>query len=273
MASIRNVSEASPGNDSSAPGSPRLVGADRVLAVLRELAQHASGIGLEALAAAVDSPKPTVHRALLALRRAGFAARDGRGRYLLGDEFLHLAFAHHEARPEHVRVRPTLERLAKLFGETAHYAVLDGRFIVYRSKVDPAAGAVRLTSTIGGRNPAHCTAVGKLLLSYALRDDAAVESWVGSGELERRTAKTMVTAIELCRELRDIRRQGYAVDDGENEQGVNCLAVPIFLVSPTIPSGAVSISALSYRTPLDVLVRALPEIRSVVSAWGDEAVS
>jgi len=247
----------------------RLVGSDRVLAVLRELAQHSRGIGLEALAKAVDSPKPTVHRALSSLRRAGLAAQDGRGRYVLGDEFLRLAFAHYEARPDHLRVAPALERLATLFGETAHYAVLDGRSIVYRAKVDPPTGAVRLTSTIGGRNPAHCTAVGKLLLSFTLPDDAAVESWVGSGDLERRTENTKVSAIDLRRELRAIRELGYAVDDQENEPGVTCIAVPIFLASPTMPSGAVSISALAYRTPLRALREAVPEIRAVVA--GKEA--
>ena len=250
----------------------RLVGSDRVLAVLRELAQHGHGVGLEALAKAVDSPKPTVHRALAALRRAGLAAQDGRGRYVLGDEFLRLAFAHYEARPDHLRVAPALERLAALFGETAHYAVLDGRSIVYRAKVDPPTGAVRLTSTIGGRNPAHCTAVGKLLLSYTLRDDAAVAAWVGSGELDRRTEKTKVSTIELGRELRAIREQGYAVDDEENEPGVTCLAVPVFPASPTKPSGAISVSALAYRTPLRVLREALPEIRAIVAGEADERV-
>ena len=83
------------------------------------------------------SPKPTVHRALAALCRAGLAGKDGRGRYLLGDEFLRMAFAHHEARPDHLRVRPILDRLTARFGETSHYAVLDGTSIVYRAKVDP----------------------------------------------------------------------------------------------------------------------------------------
>lgn len=251
-------------------GDARLVGSDRVLTVLRELAQHPQGVSLDGLARAVGSPKPTVHRALMSLRRTGFAVLDGRGWYVLGDDFLQLAFAYHEARPEHVRVLPALERLANLFGETAHYAVLDGRSIVYRAKVDPPAGAVRLTSTIGGRNPAHCTAVGKLLLSFALPDDAAVESWVRSGDLERRTEKTKVTAIELCRELRTIRKQRYAVDDQENERGINCLAVPMFLGSQVVPSGAISVSALAYRTPLRVLREALSEFRSTVSTGNEE---
>jgi DNA-binding IclR family transcriptional regulator len=243
----------------------RLVGSDRVLAVLCELAQYGQGIGLETLAKAVDSPKPTVHRALAALRRAGLATQDGRGRYVLGDEFLRLAFAHYEARPDHLRVAPALERLAALFGETAHYAVLDGRSIVYRAKVDPPTGAVRLTFTIGGRNPAHCTAVGKLLLSYTLRDDAAVETWIGAGDLDRRTENTKVSAIELRRELRAIREQGFAVDDEENEPGVSCLAVPVFFASPSRPSGAISVSALGYRTPLRVLRDGLDEIRAIVA--------
>ncbi len=254
----------------SEDGSDRLVGADRVLAVLRELAGYPAGVGLDELAKAVGgeggSPKPTVHRALTALRRAGFASQDGRGHYVLGDGFLKLAFAHHEQRPDHVRVQPLLQRLASRFGETAHYAVLDDRSIVYRSKVDPPTGAVRLTSTIGGRNPAHCTAVGKLLLASTLPDAAAVTAWARAGELERRTDRTITSPNDLAAQLRTVREQGYAVDDQENEVGVNCIAVPIFLTSPRTPSGAISVSALAYRTPLPTLVDALPEIKSIVDS-------
>jgi IclR family acetate operon transcriptional repressor len=241
-----------------------LVGSDRVLAVLTELALRPAGVGLDELARTLDSPKPTVHRALAALRRAGFATQNGRGHYLLGDEFIHLAFSNHEARPDHLRVQPILEELAERHGETAHYAVLDGRSVVYRSKVDPPAGAVRLTSTIGGRNPAHSTAVGKLLLSYQLPDDDAVIEWATAGELVPRTERTKTTAIELAEDLGLIRRQGYSTDDQENEPGIGCLAVPVFLGSPTVPSGAISVSALTYRTPLARLVDDLAAIRAIV---------
>jgi IclR family acetate operon transcriptional repressor len=247
------------------PEQDRLVGADRVLAILAELARHPDAIGLEEMARAVSSNKATVHRALAALRRAGFAVQDGRGRYVLGDEYLRLAFAHHEARPDHVRINPVLRRLAETYGETAHYAVLDGHEVVYRSKVDPPHGAVRLTSTIGGRNPAHCTAVGKLLLAYALPDDAAVHAWAGGRALERRTRRTLTTATALAREVRTIRERGWAADDQENEPGVTCVAVPAFLTSPTAPSGAVSVSAPAYRTPLATLVRSVAAIRAVVA--------
>jgi IclR family transcriptional regulator, acetate operon repressor len=248
-----------------------LVGSDRVLAVLSELARHPSGIGLDEMSRALGSPKPTVHRALAALRRAGFAIQNGRGRYLLGDEFIRLAFTNAEARPDHLRVQPILEELAERHGETAHYAVLDGRDVVYRSKVDPSTGAAKLTSTIGGRNPAHSTAVGKLLLSYHLADDSAVAEWVGKRELPARTGRTKTTAAALAEELAVIRRRGFSTDDQENEPGINCLAVPLFLASPSVPSGAVSISSLSYRTPLAALVDDLPAIRAIVDRRCEES--
>jgi IclR family acetate operon transcriptional repressor len=255
----------SPGQtDIEADDEARLVGSDRVLAVLKELARYPDGVGLDELTRSIGSPKPTVHRALSSLRKAGLAEQDARGHYLLGDEFLRMAFAHHETRPDHVRVRPVLETLAARFGETAHYAVLDGREVVYRAKVDPPSGAVRLTSTIGGRNLAHATGVGKMLLAYRLPTREDVATWAGPSGLARRTPQTRCTVEDLHRDLQQIRERGYATDDQENEVGVNCVALPVYATSPRTPSGAVSVSGLTYRTPLPVLVNAVDEIRGVL---------
>ena len=255
--------------DAEEASTERLVGSGRVLAVLVELARHSEGVGLDDMAKTVSSPKPTVHRALASLCRAGLASKDGRGHYLLGDEFLRMAFANHEARPDHLRVQPILTRLAERHGETAHYAVLDGPDIVYRAKVDPLVRAMRLTSTIGGRNPAHATAVGKMMLSLKLLDLAAVNEWVGDRILEQPTARTAGTSSELHECLELVRERGYSVDDQENEPGVNCIALPVYLSSPSAPTGAISISALAYRTPLQELVDDLPAIRAIVDGRDD----
>lgn len=262
--------------EATAPGAlgdtadeTRLVGADRVLAVLKELARYPDGAGLEELTRAIGSPKPTVHRALGALRRAGLADQDARGRYVLGDEFLRMAFAHQEARPESLRVGSALEALATRFGETAHYAVLDGHEVVYRAKVDPPTGAVRLTSVVGGRNPAYATGVGKLLLAYQLHTRDDVAAWVGRAELVRRTPRTRCTVEDLHRDLQATRDRGYALDDQENEVGINCLALPVFATSPVAPSGAVSVSALTYRTPLSTLIDAVDEMRGLLGPLGE----
>lgn len=244
----------------------RLVGSDRVLAVLAELATRPDGIGLEEMARALGSSKPTVHRALASLRRAGFAVQDGHGHYILGDEFLRLAFAHHEARPDHIRVQGILTRLVDRFGETAHYGVLDGHSVVYRSKLDPPKGAMKLTSEVGGRNPAHVTALGKVLLAATLLTEEDVSRWTGDQPLATPTSRSVSTAAELHAELERARARGYSVDDQENELGINCLAIPVYLTSPTSPSGAISISALAHRTPLAVLVEAADEIKAMIEA-------
>jgi DNA-binding IclR family transcriptional regulator len=146
--------------------------------------------------------------------------------------------------------------------------VLDGREIVYRAKVDPPTGAVRLTSTIGGRNPAHATGVGKLLLAHRLGTPEALRAWIGDTPLAARTAKTLCDEQELHRELRETLERGYAVDDQENEDGVNCIALPVYATSPAEPSGALSISAVAYRTPLPTLVDAVEEIRDLLGPLG-----
>ncbi len=268
------MTEATPAARHGEDPGARLVGSDRVLAVLTELAGHPDGISLDELSRELGSPKPTVHRALASLRRAGFAGQDGRGTYVLGDEFLRLAFTHHEARPAHLRVAPALRELAERFCETAHYAVLDGRDVVYRAKVDPPVGAIRLSSVIGGRNPAHSTAVGKLLLAYTLPDVRALRAWLAAGPpLERRTARTKVSVTALSAELALVRAQGYATEEEENEPGICCLAVPVNLSSTTVPDGGVSVSAVSYRTPLRLLVEGLPHIRAAVAPLQVSAAS
>lgn len=249
-------------------GDDRLVGADRVLAVLKLLGRHPEGVALEELAREVASPKSTVHRALASLRRAGLAERHDGRRYRLGSEFLRIAFDYHARRPEHLLVLPLLVELSQKFGETSHYGVLDGQSIVYVAKVDPPTGAVRLTSTVGGRNPAHLTGIGKCLLSYTLDSATAVQQWAGGTRLAVRTSTSVCTTAALYEELVRTRRRGYAIDDQENEFGVNCLAVPLWLGASAKPSGALSISGLAYRTPLSKLVRSSRQVRGLVDRYG-----
>jgi IclR family transcriptional regulator, acetate operon repressor len=242
----------------------RLVGADRVLAVLVELAEHPQGISLDEMASILRSSKPTVHRALASLRRAKLAALSSRGVYTLGDEFFRMAFWNYQARPESEHVRPILEEFATTFGETTHYAVLEGAEVVYRAKVDPPAGAVRLTSVIGGRNPAYATAVGKLLLGFEVD---SIEQLIGRMEnttFEARTPMTISTVEELWTQIQASRAAGFAVDDQENEVGVNCVAVPVFTSGSPRPTGAISVSALAFRCPLAKLKESVPEIQQRV---------
>ena len=244
----------------------RVVGSDRVLAVLLELAEHPGGITLDDLAQRVNGSKPTVHRALATLRKAGLASQSSRGVYELGDEFLRLAYRFQDARPETARIEPLLRELATEFGETAHFAILDGAEVVYRAKVDPPVGAIRLTSTIGGRNSAYTTAVGKLLLSYEVSSLSSLEERLGGAVLPALTANTLTSVPALWADIAASGSRGYGLDDQENEIGVNCIAVPVFLEPGRPVSGAVSVSGLAYRRSAASLVASVDVLRGMIES-------
>lgn len=256
--------------DQAADGA---VGAERVLRVLADLAAEPDGLSLGQLATRLRAPKPTVHRALNALCRQGFARRLGRGQYSLGEEFLRLAFSYQERRSDVAEIEPILRRLSRAFGETAHFAVLDDVDVVYRAKVDPPQGAIRLTSVVGGRNPAYRTGVGKALLAQCMGSYDQLQRWLAGQRLERRTPNTITTPVELWRDLTATRERGFAIDDQENEVGVNCVALPVFLGSPSMPAGAVSVSGLAFRTPLPALLEAVPRISEMLGPYVDPRLS
>jgi DNA-binding IclR family transcriptional regulator len=243
----------------------RLVGVDRVLAALRELAHHPKGVALEELAQRLGQPKSSVHRALAALRRFDLVQQDDDRRYRLSLEFVGLAFRYYEALEEQVLVHPTLEAVATRLSETAHYAVLDGADVIYVAKVAPPDVGFKMAATVGGRQPAHSTALGKVLLAHALRDEGEVARFVAAhGPLREKTARTATTAEALERELAATRERGYALDDEENEPGVNCIAFPVFIGSRELPAGAISVSAVAQRMPLERLAAKAEEIRALI---------
>jgi IclR family acetate operon transcriptional repressor len=240
-------------------------GADRVLAVLCRLGDYPRGVGLARLARDTGIPKSSLHRALAALCRAGLADHDERGSYRLGLELVRLAFAYYEQLDRRQLLGPLLESLAERLGETAHYAELDGAEVVYLAKVTPPGRGAQMSSIVGGRNPAHCTGLGKALLAYELVDQGAVDAYVtANGPLARRTPNTLVDAQALAANLELVRSRGYALDAEESEEGVNCIAFPLFLDHPTRPAGAVSVAALAHRTALAQLEEAAAEVRGLI---------
>lgn len=153
-------------------------GAARVLAVLRFLGEAPNGASLQQVTTALDSPKTSIHRALEVLVTAGFVAQDDERRYRYSYELLRLVYRCYEQIDEVSRVRPVLAELAERFGEATHYAKLDGGEVVYLAKTQSSSAALQITSVIGGRNPAHCTGLGRALLAYTLRTVADVERYV-----------------------------------------------------------------------------------------------
>jgi DNA-binding IclR family transcriptional regulator len=242
-------------------------GADRVLSVFKSLARYPRGVTLDELAELTGSPKSSVHRALATLRRAGLAEQDRDGRYRFGMEALRIAFAYYEGLDQRLLMQPALDTLAERFGETAHYAHLDGGEVVYVAKVmRHDHDGVRLGSRVGGRNPAHCTGVGKLLLAFTLPSEDAVATYASAHPLVARTAATLVTPAALHADLEGVRARGYSIDREENEAGVGCVAMPVYVGPGSEPSGAVSVTTIMRRTPLETLLERVDEMRDILRA-------
>jgi DNA-binding IclR family transcriptional regulator len=227
---------------------PAVESVDRALRLLQELGGHGSGATLDDLAGATELPKSSVHRTLAALRERGFVMQEDDGRYLIGSELLRVAFEFHGRVDLRVVLRPVLTRLRDALNETVHLGQLQGGDVVYLDKLE-SSHPIRLTSTVGGRNPAHCTAVGKALLAWTYPDESGLRAWIKEqGTLVERTANSITSAGALVREAARIRADGFARDMEESEIGVRCVAAPVFLGSAR-PRAAVSVSAPRERLP------------------------
>jgi IclR family acetate operon transcriptional repressor len=220
---------------------------DRALRVLRALGSRGSGFTLDELAGVTGIPKSTLHRTLGALKDGGFAAQPvPGGPYTVGVELLAVAFGFYEQLDLRGLVHPLLVRARDRWDETAHVAVLDGADVVYLDKVE-SRQPLKLSSSIGGRNPAHATGLGKALLAWAYPDAGALAGWLERfGPLTPRTPRTIVDGDALARELATVRQRGYARELEESEIGVRCVAVPIFLGHAT-PACALSLAAPAQR--------------------------
>jgi DNA-binding IclR family transcriptional regulator len=247
--------------------APAVESVDRALRLLQELGSHGSGATLEELAAATGLPKSSVHRTLAALRGRGFATQQDDGRYLIGSELLRVAFDFHERVDLRVILRPVLKRLRDELNETVHLGLLQGGDVVYLDKLE-SSHPITLTSTVGGRNPAHCTAVGKALLAFTYPDETQLRAWIArQGSLAARTEHSITSPDALVREAARVRVEGYARDMEESEVGVRCVAAPVFLGS-ALPRAAVSVSAPRERLPASRMRFVVPELRSAAAAAG-----
>jgi len=194
------------------------------LNLLEELAQSADGMTAAELANGIGIHKTSVYRYLNTLLQAGYIQTNGDGRYHLGNKILELGSQLLRRMPLRETAHPFLVKLSAETEKTVHLCVLDGQDVIYIDKVE-SQQSLPIISRIGSRAPAYCTSVGKALLS-SLPTDQVVSLLQGIA-LEKRTATTITDRIQLLEELKVTAERGYAIDDGEHEEGIKCFAAPV----------------------------------------------
>ena len=218
---------------------------ERIFQLIESLAAHPAGAGLQRLAQDTGLAKSTVHRLLASLVSLGYAAQDENGRYRLTLKMFELSSGIVNSMDIMDVAKVHLERLAQRTGEAVHLVIRDGQDIVYIYKTE--SGPMRMSSRVGLRSPLYCTGVGKAILP-TLPADEVTNIWQHTTP-QKLTAHTSVEFDALQAQLTEVRTNGYAIDDEENELGVRCVAVAIPGVGGRADS-AFSISGLApYMTP------------------------
>lgn len=203
-----------------APGSVQSV--DRAMDLLSALAGSDVPMGVGEVAEATGLPQGTAHRLLRSLQLRGYVRRDSSRKYSVGTAALRLGEAAQRSLAR--SARPYLAELVAFSGETANLAVMEGDDVVYVAQA-PSPHTLRMFAEVGRHVPPHSTAVGKVLLA-AMPPDRALALLRRTG-LPRRTERTVTDLEVFTEELGLTRERGWAVDEGEQELGVRCVAVPV----------------------------------------------
>jgi IclR family acetate operon transcriptional repressor len=215
----------------------------RAFDLLDDLADAGGRATLSELTAASGLPAATIHRLLATLVELGHVRRESGRRYALGPRLVRLGDA--AGRVLGDGVRPVLADLVARTGESANLAGLDGASAVYLAQV-PSPHPMRMFTEVGAHVPLHCTGVGKALLSTV--ESTLVRQLMERAGMPSRTPSTIVDVVTLDRELRVGIERGWHIDEGEQEVGVRCIAVPV----PDAPTPcAVSVSGPAARLSLD----------------------
>ncbi len=236
---------------------------ERAFTLLECMADAGGEVGLSQLAQASGLPLPTIHRLLRTLVSQGYVRQQPSRRYALGPRLIRLG--ENASRQLGSWARPHLVRLAEEIGETANMALLDGDEIVYVAQAASRHYSMRMFTEVGRRVSPHCTAVGKALL--ALLPAATVRDVLARTGMPRQTEHTITDPDVLLAELERIREQGYAVDNGEQEIGVRCVAVAV----PDAPTlTAISISGPEGRMTDQLFERAVPLLKRTAESLSAE---
>ena len=195
---------------------------ERAFDLLNHIADAGGRTTLSELSASVDLPMPTIHRLLKTLVGLGAARQLSDRGYALGPSLIRLGNLAGEQLG--TIARPYLRALVNELSESANVAVLDGDMVVYADQV-PSSQQMRMFTEVGRRVHPHCTAVGKALLADTPEED--VRALLARTGLPRHTDRTLTRADDFVAALSAVREQGYALDEGEQEVGVRCVAVAL----------------------------------------------
>lgn len=233
---------------------------ERMSMILGAFASPTARLTLEQVATATGLPRSTTHRILDQLVQLEWLTHTTSG-YSLGRRSLALGGGDKADNELRAAAAPYLHGLQQRTGLVAHLASLDGAQVCYLDKIGGRFAAT-VPSRVGGRAPAHSTALGKAMLAWFERDE--VEQRLAAG-LDRFTGRTIGDLGTLHLELERIRlRGGIAYECGETSPQIACVAAAVR--GPEGPLAALSLVG-DLETPVE---RIAPMVLRAARAVSEE---
>ncbi|MGB3903673.1 MAG: IclR family transcriptional regulator [Anaerolineae bacterium] len=242
----------------------RVRAVDRALDLLATFSISEPEFTLTELASRRGLSPSTTYRLLVTLESHGYIERSNQtGGYSLGVACLDLGnvfLSQLDLREQALRVMEALREECK---ETVHLGILDGSRmeVIYLEKLEGLLPVAMRGSRVGGRVPAHCTALGKCMLAYLA--EGVVRDFYTREGLPSHTPNTITDLNELLRELKETSRKGLAIDDIEHEVSVRCVAAPVWNHKKAVV-GAISVSGPANRMSKERCLELGPLIRDTV---------
>lgn len=221
---------------------------DRTLTILEVLSDYSDGLGITEISERVNLHKSTVYRLLSTLIYKGYVVQDEESsKYKITFKLFELGSKKVDKLDLLKSSKPYTKMLMESVNEVVHLIIREDNEIVYIDKVE-ANNTISMKSRIGNRAPMYCTATGKAMLAF-LPEEEILKIWKSS-KIIRLTENTITDFILYKKELQEIKKIGYAIDDEENEMGVKCVGAPIFNIKGNV-AGAISVSGPIHRITED----------------------
>jgi IclR family transcriptional regulator, pca regulon regulatory protein len=221
-------SRPAPKEDDEAPSERErhfINGLAKGLTVIQAFNDEARALTLAEAAARTGLTRAAARRILMTLQDLGFAARHGERHFVLTPKVLSLGYAYLSSMPLWTFAEPVLETLVEELGETCSIAALDGTELVYVLRI-PVHRILSQGVTIGSRLPLHCHSAGRVLLSGLAPPQ--LDAYFARAQLKAYTSRTIVDPARLRKAIAETGRKGYAWVQGEMEEHIGGLSVPIF---------------------------------------------
>lgn len=200
---------------------------DKLLKIIECLAANRLSVRLTDLAERLKMPQPTVFRYLRTLCDQGYAYHDDvTGCYALTWKICRLSDAVKTNLVLRNMAGPFVNELANELNVGALLATERGGEILFLDLAENPRRTVDTLLRIGKDAPIHATGSGKIMLSSM--SEREVDTIIAEKGLVRLTPKTITDKKVLMCELERIRKNGYAIDEEECEEGQRCVSVPLY---------------------------------------------